>query len=208
MAKPNLIGSGIYGYKDHLTFLWAITEGNLEMIKELLSYMSEEDVKMQDSFGRTALHYAARSPGNTKIAEMLIRKNNDLLTITNENGFIPLSEACHKGHNDMSYYLYNMMTRPYLLSLENRTHAAVVVCCCINSKLFDIALDLLRHCPELAVVRYLNQNWNAVLQLSTQPSEFLSSCRLSFRQRKIYSCKYHFSLLTVKYQLAFYTSSC
>ncbi|XVF82781.1 hypothetical protein PTKIN_Ptkin16aG0077200 [Pterospermum kingtungense] len=188
MAKPSLIASKIYGFKDRMTFHLAITDRNLEMIEVLLSCMSADDVKMRDSFGRTALHYAARSPGNTKIAEMLIRKNKDLLTITNEYGFIPLSEACHKGHKDMSYYLYNIMTRPYLLSLGNRTHAAVVVCCCINSKLFDIALDLLHHCPELAVVRYLNQNSNAVLQLSFQPSEFLSSCRLSLCQRKIYSC--------------------
>ncbi|XVE99225.1 hypothetical protein REPUB_Repub03eG0179200 [Reevesia pubescens] len=177
--NPHLINAQIFHF--------AIRIGNLEMIDELLSYMSEEDVKTQDSEGDTALHYAAFSPGNTKIAQSLIKKNKELLTIPNHGGHLPLIYACQGGHKDITHCLYNMTTRAYLLSPENNeTHAAVVIRCCVDSKLFDVALDLLRPCPKLAVASKHDHGRNAVLSLSHQPSAFLSSSGLSFLQRMIY----------------------
>ncbi|XVE99229.1 hypothetical protein REPUB_Repub03eG0179500 [Reevesia pubescens] len=186
---PHLMNAEIFQDMGHGLLHFSIKIGSLEMIDEFLGYMSEEDVKTQDYRGRTALHFAAMSPGNAKIAQSLITKNKDLLTIPNDEGLIPLFYACRRGYKDISHCLYNMTTREYLLSPENNgTHPAVIVRCCVESKLFDIALDLLRRCPELTVASKNDHGRNAVLSLSRRPSAFLSSSRLSFLQHMIYFC--------------------
>ncbi|XP_022748089.1 uncharacterized protein LOC111297714, partial [Durio zibethinus] len=185
-AKPQLINAEVFRTTVRRPIHLAVTAGNLEIVNELLSYMSEEDVKAQGSSGRTALHLVACSPGNTEIAKSLIGRNKKLLTFPDKHGFIPLSFACDRGNKDMTHYLYNETTLAYLLSRENKTQAASVVSSCIRSKLFDVALDMLRRCPKLAVAK-TSVGSNAVLELSLQPSAFLSCCGLSFRQRMIYS---------------------
>ncbi|XP_022748039.1 uncharacterized protein LOC111297652 [Durio zibethinus] len=185
--NPHLVNAKIFVNTERKPLHFAVTVGNLVMVDELLRYMSEEDVKIQDHWGRTALHFAAMSPGNTMIAESLIRKNEELLTIPdNEVGVIPLVLACQRGHKDIAHYLYNETTPAYLLSPENQTQAVSFLCWCVDSKLFDVALDMLRRCPRLAFAKTNNQ-WNAVLALSRQHSAFLSSSGLSFWQRMIYS---------------------
>ncbi|XVF82785.1 hypothetical protein PTKIN_Ptkin16aG0077400 [Pterospermum kingtungense] len=134
--KPDLINANILSWGRRMPLHFAITVENLEMIEELLSYMSEEEVKMQDSFGRTALHFAAMSPGNTKTASRLIRKNKELLFIQDSNGYIPLNYACLAGHKDMSHYLYNMTTPAFLLLPQNQNHCAQFAIRSVGSKLF------------------------------------------------------------------------
>ncbi|EOY20785.1 Uncharacterized protein TCM_012124 [Theobroma cacao] len=106
------------------------------MIDEFLSTMSEDDLKMQDCYGRTVLHHAAMSTENTKIAQSLIRKNRELLTIPENRGDIPLNVASWVGHKDMTHYLYNMTSPEFLLSLENERQAALFLGDCIRNKWF------------------------------------------------------------------------
>ncbi|KAK6249533.1 hypothetical protein SCA6_003538, partial [Theobroma cacao] len=166
-------------------FHFAIFKGQLTIIDQFLSTMSEEHLKMQDRCGRTVLHHAAMS-GNTKIAQSLIRKNRELLTFPDGGGNIPLNSACCVGHKDMTHYLYNMTSREFLFSPENETQAAFFVCDCVSNKWFDVALDLLHRRPELAFAKG-RFGINAVSVLSCQPSAFRSSSGLSFWQRWIYS---------------------
>ncbi|EOY20492.1 Ankyrin repeat family protein, putative isoform 2 [Theobroma cacao] len=168
------------------TFHFTIFKGQLDMIDEFLSTMSEEDLKLQDGTGRTILHRASIYTKNSKIAQSLIRKNGELLTVQDYKGEIPLNYACWIGHKDMTHYLCNMTTREFLLSPENERQAALFVKDCINNKWFDVALDLLRHRPQLAFAQERN-GVNAALALSCQPSGFLSSSGFSFWQRWTYS---------------------
>ncbi|EOY20777.1 Ankyrin repeat family protein, putative isoform 2 [Theobroma cacao] len=169
------------------TFHFTIFKGQLDMIDEFLSTMSEEDLKLQDRTGRTVLHRASTYTKNSKIAQSLIRKNGELLTVQDCRGDIPLNYACWIGHKDMTHYLCNMTTREFLLSPENERQAALFVKDCINNKWFDVALDLLRHRPQLAFAKE-RTGVNAALALSCQPSGFPSSSGFSFWQRWIYSC--------------------
>ncbi|EOY20780.1 Uncharacterized protein TCM_012113 [Theobroma cacao] len=66
-------------WSGHRVLHFAVFEGQLKMIDKFLSRMSTKDLKMQDTYGRTALHHAAMSSKNTKIAQSLIRKNRELL---------------------------------------------------------------------------------------------------------------------------------
>ncbi|XVF82794.1 hypothetical protein PTKIN_Ptkin16aG0078300 [Pterospermum kingtungense] len=189
---PHLIHADIFRNTDCRPLYLVIMLGNLETINILLRHMSEEDLKMQDSFGRTALHYVCLSSGSrmTEIAERLIIRNEALLTIPDNVGSIPFTNACLKGHKALTHYLYKKTTsRVYdLISQEEeQTNQAVsAICWCIRNKLFDVAWDLLRRRPKLAVSSH--KGTNAVLELSRQPSAFPSSSGLSFWQRRIYSC--------------------
>ncbi|KAK6249529.1 hypothetical protein SCA6_003534, partial [Theobroma cacao] len=180
------LANAVIGDSSFTAFHFAIFKGQLDMIDEFLSTMSEEHLKMQDRYGRTVLHHAAMSE-NTKIAESLIRKNRELLTFQDSGGNIPLNSACWVGHKDMTHYLYNMTSREFLLSRGNECQAALFVCDCINNKWFDVALDLLRYCPHLAFVEG-EDGISAITALSCQPSAFPSSSGFSFWQRWIYSC--------------------
>ncbi|KAK6249536.1 hypothetical protein SCA6_003541, partial [Theobroma cacao] len=180
------LANAVIGDSSFTTFHFAIFDGQLDMIDEFLSTMSEEHLKMLDRHGRTVLHHAAMTE-NTKIAQSLIRKSRELLTFLDNRGYIPLNAACLGGHKDMTHYLYNMTTREVLLSPENECQAALFVCQCINNKWFDVALDLLRRRPELVFAKSRSRR-NAVSVLSCQPSAFPSGSGFSFWQRWIYSC--------------------
>ncbi|XP_017972468.1 PREDICTED: uncharacterized protein LOC18603942 [Theobroma cacao] len=86
----------------------------------------------------------------------------------------------------MTQYLYSMTRPRFLIEEENKRQAVLVVRHCIRNKLFDVALDLLLECPQLAFAEV--DGMNAVSVLSSQPSAFPSGNRLSFWQRWIYSC--------------------
>ncbi|KAK6249548.1 hypothetical protein SCA6_003553 [Theobroma cacao] len=166
------LANAVIGDSSFTAFHFAIFKGQLDMIDEFLSTMSEEHLKKQDRYGRTVLHHAAKSE-NTKIAQSLIRKKRELLTFPDNGGDIPLNYACWVGHKDMTHYLYNMTSQEFLLSPENERLVALFVCQCIYNKWFDVALDLLRYCPHLAFVEG-EDGISAITVLSCQPSAFPS----------------------------------
>ncbi|EOY20775.1 Ankyrin repeat family protein, putative isoform 2 [Theobroma cacao] len=170
-------------------FDFAIFEGQLEVIDEFVSEMAEENLGTKNHHGNTVLHYVALCSANTEIAQRLITKDKELLPIQNCEGDIPLNFACLAGHKDMTQYLYSMTTPRFLIEEENKRQAVLVVRHCIRNKLFDVALDLLLECPQLAFAEV--DGMNAVSVLSSQPSAFPSGNRLSFWQRWIYSFTRH-----------------
>ncbi|EOY20782.1 Ankyrin repeat family protein [Theobroma cacao] len=191
------LANTVIGDSSFAAFHFAIFKGQLDMIDEFLSTMSEEHLKMQDRYGRTVLHHAAMSE-NTKIAQSLIRKNRELLTFPDSGGNIPLNSACWVGHKDMTHYLYNMTSREFLLSPGNECQAALFVCDCINNKWFDVALNLLCRHPHLAFVEG-EDGISAITALSCQPSAFPSGSGFSFWQRWIYSFCPYFEARLSKY---------
>jgi ankyrin repeat protein len=83
----------------------AITNNYTALVKEMLKYMTGEELKFQNNSGDTVLAIAARS-GNVDIAKKMVRKNRDLLTIRS-GGILPLIYAGYHKHRDMVLYLYS-----------------------------------------------------------------------------------------------------
>ncbi|KAF2295823.1 hypothetical protein GH714_034152 [Hevea brasiliensis] len=52
----------------------ATSTGNIKLVQNLVSFMSEEDLEMVNRYGSTALHLAAVI-GATRIVKLLINKN-------------------------------------------------------------------------------------------------------------------------------------
>ncbi|KAK4593416.1 hypothetical protein RGQ29_017504 [Quercus rubra] len=158
--------------------------GHVHIVEELVKQMSEENLEIKDIYGYTALARAAYN-GNYRMAECMLEKNENLISIGADEGVIPVVLALFNGHLKLARYLYSL-TPPEILLPENGTMGATVVCEAIDNKALDIALDLVNRCPRLVVAkdRYGDSPFYALV---CTPDYFVSGNRLVFWKRWIYS---------------------
>ncbi|CAN1773273.1 Ankyrin repeat-containing protein NPR4 [Linum perenne] len=159
--------------------------GKVEVAKELLDGMDYEDLEIQDSGGSTALHIAASS-GHRRLVELMVLRNSDLVMIVNKRKMIPLREACGKNHKELATLLYRSTPFNWLCEENDGVYGANILKCCILGQMFDIALDMLRRRPSMAVTMDASKI-NVVVQLSSMPTAFPSGNPLVFWLRWIYS---------------------
>ncbi|KAG6763431.1 hypothetical protein POTOM_030846 [Populus tomentosa] len=164
----------------------AASAGNLTIVEELVKMMSREELEIQDDEGTTAL-FSAATVGITKMAECLVSKNKNLVTFVNEDGKIPLVEACIRNHKDMALYLYSVTPFEFLCQ-GNGNHGSYFLQCAIGAQMLDIAFDFLHHFPYLATTTDQVLKTNGLMYLSKMPETFPSEDRLAFWQQWIYSC--------------------
>ena len=115
------------------TALYVAAEaGHVHIVEELVKQMSEEDLEIKDNVGFTALAEATYN-GNYRMAECMLEKNENLISIPNDHGSIPVVLALLNGHLKLARYLY-LLTPPEILLPENGTMGATVVCEAIYNK--------------------------------------------------------------------------
>ncbi|GKV49103.1 hypothetical protein SLEP1_g55870 [Rubroshorea leprosula] len=125
----------------------AITAGKIELAKELISVMSEEQLETKDKSGKTALSLAA-CKGSTEIVECLVAKNKKLLEMPDCEKKIPLVLACATHHKCLTLYLYSV-TPIEILDPVNGDHLFFLLRECLRNHMFDIGLNLLSRFPDL-----------------------------------------------------------
>ncbi|KAF8408607.1 hypothetical protein HHK36_004670 [Tetracentron sinense] len=151
-------------------------------VEELVKLMKTEDLALKNKYKNTALCFAAAS-GIVRIAEVMVRKNKHLPIIRGSSGVIPLYMAALLGHRDMVHYLYSV-TRDENLTTDDRIGLLVAT---ITTNLYDVALQILDHHPELATVRDGNGE-TALHVLARKPWAFASGNQLTFWETSIYQC--------------------
>nr|GEV92158.1 germacrene D synthase [Tanacetum cinerariifolium] len=106
--------------------------------------------------GETALCIAAVA-GNVKMAKLMVKKNEALLTIPDTEGNMPLCKAALFGKHDMIKYLYDNSEKmtSHCWTHDNRNYVLVK---CVEANLFDIALQIVEDCPELATNGHILRN--------------------------------------------------
>ena len=109
----------------------AAEAGHVHIVEELVKQMSEENLEIKDTFGKTALARAAYN-GNYRMAECMLGKNENLIRIETENR-IPVVVAIGNGHLKLARYLY-LLTPLEILMPENGHMGASVVCAAIYNK--------------------------------------------------------------------------
>ena len=128
----NLIrDSGLKKIQLNPTHYRALTQPNpihvgwvgLDFFKLLLLILNWE---LKDNEGFTALACATYS-GNYRIAECMLGKNENLISIRNNKGQTPVVLALFHGHLKLARYLY-FLTPLEILLPENGTMGATVVC--------------------------------------------------------------------------------
>ncbi|XP_022750959.1 ankyrin repeat-containing protein NPR4-like isoform X2 [Durio zibethinus] len=163
----------------------AVIAGHIDIVEELVGRMSAQEIAVKQKLGSTALNFAAIG-GVTEIAELLVKKNRDLLKITNARDQIPVVVAALYGHRDLVHYLY-METPIEELDPTSPSHGALLLTACIIDEFYDIALDIVQRCPLLAIAEDTDKD-TAFNILAERPSAFPSGTQLALWQRWIYKC--------------------
>ena len=103
----------------------AAEAGHVHIVEELVKQMSEENLEIKDDDGLTALARTACN-GNYRIAECMLGKNENLISIRTNQKNIPPFLALLNGHLRLARYLY-MLTPLEILMPEKGTMGASVV---------------------------------------------------------------------------------
>ena len=106
--------------------------GHVHIVEELVKQISKENLEIKDFQGFTALARACYN-GNYRMAECMLGKNENLISIRTGQNKIPLFLALLNGHLRLARYLY-LLTPLEILLPENGTMGANVVCAAIYSK--------------------------------------------------------------------------
>ena len=109
----------------------AAEAGHVHIVEELVKQMSKENLEIKDSDGFTALARAAYN-GNHRMAECMLGKNENLISITSKKERTPLYAALTNGHLRLARYLY-LLTPLEILKPENGPKGAAVVCAAIDN---------------------------------------------------------------------------
>nr|XP_029144886.1 uncharacterized protein LOC112711573 [Arachis hypogaea] len=161
--------------------------GHLHIVKYLMELISEKDLdELLNNFGHSVLLYATFSWDesiNIKIAKYLVDKNQRLPAIAaTSNYWLPVTWALKLGQIQTCRYLYSVTPFEALLP-ENGNQGANLLALCYYSKMFDLALDLVRRCPRL-VTRSGTFGNNFLVILAKTP---FSYPQLPFWKRWLYS---------------------
>ncbi|KAI3781500.1 hypothetical protein L2E82_11516 [Cichorium intybus] len=146
--RPELVRFSITESYDTVLHI-AVLGKSYWFVKYLVSLMEKEDLELQNQNGQTPLCLAAMA-GNVKIASILVNKNRSLLDIPDSRGMMPLYMAALFGKHEMVTYLYHnsqKMTGDFW-TYHNRGYVLVK---CVEANLFDVALQIVTDCPELAI---------------------------------------------------------
>uniref|UniRef100_A0A6N2LA27 PGG domain-containing protein n=1 Tax=Salix viminalis TaxID=40686 RepID=A0A6N2LA27_SALVM len=181
---PDGLTARISAYGDTALHV-AVLAGHTEIVEELVGRLEQGELGIPNGNNATALNYAAIG-GITRIAEELVEKNRGLLTVPNQKGQIPVVVASLYGHKDMVRYLYSVSPKEELSSATNNKNGVMLLTTCIMDELYDIALDLLQHYPQLALDQDSDKD-TALDMLAKKPSAFPSGTQLAWWQQWIYN---------------------
>ncbi|WVZ19163.1 hypothetical protein V8G54_006485 [Vigna mungo] len=150
------------------TLLHVAAEANhLHFVEELVKQLHPNDLELQDFKGNTAFCFAA-AVGNVKIAEAMARRNRSLPTIRGGEGLTPLHMAALQGKSEMAWYLY-----PHTVHNFHAQDWDLLFFLCINTSIYDLALQMLQDNPLLALAR--NENKETGLHVLARKSSAFSS---------------------------------
>ncbi|CAB4274430.1 unnamed protein product [Prunus armeniaca] len=135
----------------------AVALKNVKMAKALVELMTEDDLEIQDATGQIAMAYAA---------------------------ILGITQLANLGHWELARYLYSVTPLDALLQ-DNGHVGAEIVSESFRAKNFDVALDLIRRCPNLALAKSYSGLTPLQVCAGTR-SGFLSGMHLKFWQQWIY----------------------
>ncbi|KAG2669435.1 hypothetical protein I3760_14G034600 [Carya illinoinensis] len=164
----------------------AVAYGREHIVKELVGYMSARSLGMKDSDGYTALTTAAVL-GNWPMVNCMLDKNFDLIsTRDTEGNNLPVVMAIDFGQIEMARFLYFLTPDKDLFPEDEDRNGATLLTCAIYAGSLDIASDLIRRCPRLALTidKY---DESPILALACMPQSFPSGNQLEFWKQPIYS---------------------
>lgn len=159
ISEPEAVRSRITPEGDTALHV-AVKRARLQVVKELVQRMREEDLEIKDDYGCTAFAYAMVI-GKIEMAKCLVGKNKKLVSIrAPPNNAIPLINAYRRGQWEMVDYLYSLT--PFE-DLDDRDGAALI-CQCFLSKHFGESFTYIVYLMLRTLICALNLlilGWNS-----------------------------------------------
>ncbi|XP_058727885.1 uncharacterized protein LOC131599609 [Vicia villosa] len=84
----------------------AAAANQIEFVKQLLKMLNNSDLELTDINGHTAFCFAAAA-GNIKIVDLMLERNDKLLTIRDHKNYTPIQNAALLGRCKMTWHLYD-----------------------------------------------------------------------------------------------------
>ncbi|KAM6551545.1 hypothetical protein CsatB_001353 [Cannabis sativa] len=161
--NPSLLTTSITHGGQTVLHLAAGTKHVHFMEKLLAKITDNKDLEIRDDNQNTAFCFAVW--GEKAIADLMYKKNENLATIVGAKGMTPLFMAALFGRSEMAWFLYK---KQGCLDENNKIH---IFFACINTRLYDIALEILKSDLSLATKRDINER-TALHLLAQTPSAF------------------------------------
>ncbi|XP_021686822.2 uncharacterized protein LOC110669448 [Hevea brasiliensis] len=178
---PGAVTAMISGIGE-ITLHVAIGKGrsSIRFIQMLVDLMPADFLVAANIHGETPLHYAAIA-GNVQAIRILVTKNRAVLDIENRYGSHPLHYAAQFCQKEAVSYLLSVTD----LSEFSGKHGVRLVNLLIIADFYDMALDVLRRYPKLAIERDY-EGTTALATLANNPHAFPSGSKLGFCDRLLY----------------------
>ncbi|TQD71084.1 hypothetical protein C1H46_043380 [Malus baccata] len=157
---------------------------SVRLIQQLVDLMASEDLEIQDCFGCTAFYHLINCyPERVEVAECMVKKNHNLLTILptrNKKALVLVAQGRPKGES-MARYLYSL-TPPERLRVDE---AARLIYLGFYYNRLDIAWDLIQRYPNL-VMAIDSNGCIPLVALANNRFAFKSGSWLSIWENLIY----------------------
>nr|XP_048328477.1 uncharacterized protein LOC107416690 [Ziziphus jujuba var. spinosa] len=162
------------------------SKSSLKFVENILAAMAPEDICTSvNQDGETALSVAA-TVGNTKAAEMLVRKNPRLPNVPNGKKNVPLVDAALYGQREMLIYLLMVTDDNVEPSPFTGESGVLLLTLVINSGFYDVAKYLADKYPDMGKRKYAGKG-SALSILAKKPSAFRSGTVTNFWQKVLYA---------------------
>ncbi|GKA63461.1 ankyrin repeat-containing protein [Tanacetum coccineum] len=148
--RPELVRFGLnrkLGTALHVVATAEETNLTLQFVKNLVNMMTTEELEQRNHFSNTAFWIAAAT-GNVNMTMIMMEKNRSLHCIRGAT-YLPLSISAAEGRYKMVKYHYNLsqnMTGDHWTDKDRES----VLKDCVEREIFDVALQIVNDCPELA----------------------------------------------------------
>ncbi|AED90776.1 Ankyrin-repeat containing protein [Arabidopsis thaliana] len=195
----NLQTETITALMDAFEITWQKTcsRRQLEIVKKLLlDEMTSRGQMENDAYCQSlALDIAAGNGNLTRVKQLCEPHLNQPLARNNSVRYglaIPVVRASNAGHKKVTDYLYyNHYKRTLPLVLENDNDVYWATCLLLDAIFYgflDIALDIIKHLPSVAVTKHARQRLPIYKFIAVKPDLFRSHCNFGFWRHLIYSC--------------------
>ncbi|XP_026434501.1 ankyrin repeat-containing protein NPR4-like [Papaver somniferum] len=159
-------------------------------VEKLVALMPSDALELKNCDGETTLHFVAAA-GLIRAAKAMVTKNPNLTQMRDNNEWVPLVTAAYSANSsnerskEMVKYLCSV-TRDEEPSPYYGVSGGTLICICIASNLYDVALYLVQRFPNLATEKS-EDGYCALEAMAERPSAFPSGNERTLWQQFLYS---------------------
>ncbi|KAJ9559327.1 hypothetical protein OSB04_013941 [Centaurea solstitialis] len=139
--EDDLLGYSITEGKDTPLHIGVYSQ-SIKFVENLVNQMTDQQLALQDIYGRTPL-YCAAGVGDVDMVRVMVQRRPQLVTIRDKSGTLPITMAALFGKRDMVAYLYGWNKSMAANNGWKDEDIHKVFLKCIQADLFDSAIKIL-----------------------------------------------------------------